>query len=114
MLLKKATDAGNARINASWPLHHSGDTKVLCGCQNPAFTATLGGARRPLFDGASRVHERCPVELRWIFFSSLFSLSFLRKTHMNFQKSNCLLRFVILLILILLLLITLYLAFDTF
>jgi len=48
------------------------------------------------------------------FLSSLFSLLFPRKKHLNFQKNNnCILRFVILSILILLLII-IYLDFDSF
>jgi len=81
MLLKTVTDASNSRINASWHLHHSGGTEVLCGAQNPAFTTMLGAAHCPFFDGASRVHKRCPVELRWMFFFLLSFLSHFLEKH---------------------------------
>jgi len=55
------------------------------------------------------------IRLRWrLFLSSLCSLSFPRKTHMNFQKNNCAIWFVILSIFVLFLLINVYLAFNDF
>jgi hypothetical protein len=87
-----------------------------CNNQNLAFTVALGAACRPFSDGEARAHGGGPVRLRWRFFlSSLFSLSFPRESHLNFQKNNCVIRFVILSILVLLLLlITVYLVFEPF
>jgi hypothetical protein len=49
-----------------------------------------------------------------VFFFSLFSLSFPRKSCLNFQKMNCVIWYVILSILVHFLLITVYLAFEPF
>jgi hypothetical protein len=89
--------------------------KGPCGGPSPASTATLGVARRSFSGGVARGHRGGLVGLRWRFFpSSLFSISFSRKTRLNFQKNNCVLRFVIVSILVLFHLITVHLVFDTF
>jgi hypothetical protein len=49
-----------------------------------------------------------------VFFSSIFSLSFSRKTHLNLKKKQLCPLVCNLIVLVLLILITVYLAFDTF
>jgi hypothetical protein len=89
--------------------------KGPCGGPSLASTAMLGATRCSFSGGVARAHGGGPVGLRWRFFpSSLFSISFSRKTRLNFQKNNCVLRFVILSILVLFHLITVHLVFDTF
>jgi hypothetical protein len=89
--------------------------KGPCGGPSPASAATLGAARRSFSGGVASAHGGGLVGLRWRFFpSSLFSISFPRKTRLNFQKNNCVLQFVILSILVLFHLITVHLVFDTF
>jgi hypothetical protein len=83
--------------------------------QNPTFTTVLGTSHHHLFDNVIRAHKGGLVGLRWMFFfSSLFSLSFPRKSCLNFQKMNCVIWYVILSILVHFLLITVYLAFEPF
>jgi hypothetical protein len=85
------------------------------GGQSPISNTMLGAACHPLSSVVARAHKGGSVGLRCRFFLySLFSLSFPKKTRLNFQKNNYVLWFVILSIFVLLLLITAYLAFDAF
>jgi len=104
------------RVSTSWPsCHSSGAHKGPCSGPSPTSAAVLGVARRSFSSGVARAYGGGLVGLRWRFFpSSLFSISFPRKTCLNFKKkNNCILRFVILSILVLFHLITVYLVFDT-